>query len=85
MYFIFSTAESIQLCYTSHFVIIVVVVVVVVVVGSSIDIDVVNNCVILSHDICGFSLQSPLPHNTMIWCVAISVNDSKGESSPLAQ
>ena len=52
---LFSTAESIQLCYTSHFVIIVVVV------GSSSDIgiDVVNNCVILSHDICGFFCKVP--------------------------
>ena len=80
MYLVFSTAESVQLCFTSHFV---------VVVGSGSGsggsgIDVVNNCIILSCDICGFFLQSPLPHNTMIWCVAISVNDSKGESSPLA-
>ena len=47
----------------------------------------ISGCIILSSDICGFFffLQSPLPHNTMIWCVAISVNDSKGESSPLAQ
>ena len=47
----FSIAESVQLCYTSHFV------VVVVVVSGSVGLDVVNKL----------------------------VNDSKGESSPLAQ
>ena len=45
----------------------------------------ISGGIILSSDICGFILQSPLPHNAMIWCVAIWVNDSKGESSPLAQ
>ena len=45
----------------------------------------ISGCIILSSDICGFFLQSFLSHNTMIWCVAISVDDSQEESSPLAQ
>ena len=49
--------ESIQLCYTSHFVIIVVVVGG----GGGIGIDVVNNWVIISCDICGFFFFAKSP------------------------